>query len=359
MTRVLHLIDSLALGGAERVAVNLANEQIRAGYKAWLCATRAEGPLKEKITYTSQYIFLEKQSALDFSAFFRLVKLLRRERIEVVHAHSSSLFWGVVAKWFTGCKLVWHDHAGEWDARGKFFLQLCSLHINSICSVNKELADWSRKYLWIAPEKVHHVNHFATLNKYQDRNPGNTTNILCVANLRVQKDHLNLLAAVHQVAKSIEQKDWMVYLVGDDTDTTYKKILEDKTEALGISAIIRFAGPQADIESWLFKSHIGVLSSRSEGLPVALLEYGLAGLAVVCTDVGACKEVLGGGKYGILVPPADSAALGDALLSLLLDAGLRQRLGASLAAHTVANYSAEAAVRQLENIYREVLHRER
>jgi glycosyltransferase involved in cell wall biosynthesis len=358
MARVLHLIDSLAPGGAERVAVQLVNELNLAGHTAWLCATRAEGLLKESLAYPAQYVFLKKRRTLDLRAFFQLVKLLRAQKIDILHAHSSSVYWAVPASRLAGCKLVWHDHYGDTellDMRPLEPLKRFSRYIHRICSVNETLAAWARDHLRITPENVWQVNHYAVLKQRLERTAGDTVNILCLANFRMQKDHTNLFDALDYLAQSVGTKGWMVYLVGESKDPAYDDLLHTITGILKLTDNVRFVAAQADVTPWLFKCHIGVLSSRSEGLPVALLEYGLAGMAVVCTKVGACGEVLGGGKYGLLAPPGNSLAFGKALEKLYRDAALRQQLGAALSAHIQAQYSPEAAIRQLEQLYADVL----
>lgn len=358
MARVLHLIDSLAPGGAERVAVHLVNELNRAGHNAWLCATRAEGLLKESVAYPERYQFLQKRRSLDLPAFFRLVKLLRVQKIEVLHAHSSSVYWAVPASRLTGCKLIWHDHYGDTellDMRDLEPLKTLSRYIHRICSVNETLAAWARDHLHVAPENVWQINHFAVLRQTLERTAGDMLNILCLANFRMQKDHTNLLDALDYLAQTVGTKGWMVYLVGESKSPAYDDLLHQLTGILNLTDNVQFVGPQADVSPWLFKCQVGVLSSRSEGLPVALLEYGLAGMAVICTNVGACGEVLGGGKYGLLVPPGNGRAFGVALEKLYHDAALRQNLGAALTAHIRAAYSPEAAIRRLEQLYANVL----
>jgi glycosyltransferase involved in cell wall biosynthesis len=100
---------------------------------------------------------------------------------------------------------------------------------------------------------------------------------------------------------------------------------------------------------------IGVLSSASEGFPLALLEYGMAGLAVVATRVGKCEEVLDNGSAGVLVPPSAPRALGGAIVSLLQSPDRRRELGDRLGKLVRENYSAARAISQVLRIYGSVL----
>jgi glycosyltransferase involved in cell wall biosynthesis len=86
-------------------------------------------------------------------------------------------------------------------------------------------------------------------------------------------------------------------------------------------------------------------------LPLAALEYGAAGLAVVATAVGQVPEVLAGGDAGVLVPPASPDALRDGILDLLRSSERRQELASRLHARVATVYSADSAIRHLCSIY--------
>jgi glycosyltransferase involved in cell wall biosynthesis len=101
---------------------------------------------------------------------------------------------------------------------------------------------------------------------------------------------------------------------------------------------------------------IGVLSSASEGMPLALLEYGMNGLPAVATRVGQCAEVLDHGRAGLVVPPGASADLAEAIISLLNSPDRRASLGERLRQRTAQAYSADACVNQICGVYDRVLH---
>ena len=88
--RVLQLIDSLEVGGAERVAVNIANALSTQIDQSFLCATRKEGLLKEKALPSVNYLFLNKKRTLDYKATTTLLKYIKTNSINLIHAHTSS-----------------------------------------------------------------------------------------------------------------------------------------------------------------------------------------------------------------------------------------------------------------------------
>ncbi|MGY8885791.1 MAG: glycosyltransferase, partial [Flavobacteriales bacterium] len=98
--RVLQLIDSLETGGAERMAVNYANELADHIEASFVCATRKEGLLKMTIDSRVEYLFLKKKNTLDIRAILRLFKFVSKNKIDVIHTHSSSFFYGTILKFF-------------------------------------------------------------------------------------------------------------------------------------------------------------------------------------------------------------------------------------------------------------------
>jgi glycosyltransferase involved in cell wall biosynthesis len=98
-------------------------------------------------------------------------------------------------------------------------------------------------------------------------------------------------------------------------------------------------------------SDIGVLSSESEGFPLALIEYGQAGVAAVATDVGQCREILDHGRAGTLVPASDPQQLARALTQLLLHHRDRRRLAAALEDRVRDRYASGRLVEQICGIY--------
>ncbi len=301
--RVLQLIDSLRPGGAERMAVNTANSLEPFVNGSFLCCTRQEGLLKEELKPEVGYLFLDKKSSLDPKAILKFTKYIRKNKIDIIHAHGTSWFLGVLMKLSNKVKLVWHDHYGEsenLEARSIKVLKPLSGYFDGIISVNKVLKRWAEKTL--KAERVIHLNNFIVENGIKSPFPKlkgeiNSFKIICVGNIRPQKDHLNLLRAFEIAAAS--NRMISLHLIGEDPDTAYSKAVLEKISSSAAADRIFFYGTQKNISKILKQANLGILSSRSEGMPLALLEYGMAALPVVCTNVGQIPEVVG--NAGILV----------------------------------------------------------
>lgn len=357
---VLHLIDSLAIGGAERMAVNLCNVLASQGHQVHLCATRAGGPLQSFISPEVAFLMLGRRSALDLGAIRRLVAYIRVHRIKVVHAHSSSFFLAAIIKPLTGVKIVWHDHFGgseNLSTRPSSVLRICSVGFSWIFSVNERLIVWAREKLLLSYERVSFLPNFPALVRDSIGHLGlpglKEFRIVCAARLNPQKDHHTLVRAMQSVRAAVPQASLL--LVGFVPDDAYARSVKALIAELGLADCVHLLGPRTDMAEILFQSAIGVLSSASEGLPVALLEYGLCGLPVVCTAVGECPSVLRHGEFGHVVPPGRPDVLSKALIDLLQDPTKQQAFGAAFQGHVNENYSGPAICKSISKIYKKVL----
>jgi len=357
---VLHLVDTLAAGGAESVAVNLVNGLPRARYRLYLGTTRAEGPLAARVAADVERLRLARRGRFDPVALRRLIRQMRVADIRIIHAHGTAVFLAALAAAAPPHPiLIWHDHFGRYliESRPLWIYWLLARRLHGVVAVNESLAGWAQQRLRVRGDRVWYIPNFAALpppGAAVPHLPGVAgQRIVCVANLRRQKDHPTLVQAMARVV--VTQPAAHLLLVGAAGDAAYHAALVAQIAAAGLEAHISLLGGRDDVAALLRAATVGVLSSRSEGLPLALLEYGVAGLPVVATAVGQCPEVLEDGAAGLLVPAGQPAALAAALLRLLTDPAGRAALGARLQARVQARYSPAAVLDQVAHVYETVL----
>jgi glycosyltransferase involved in cell wall biosynthesis len=312
--RILQFIDSLAVGGAERMAVNLANLFTRKGIPNILITSREIGPLQVYVTASESLFCLEKKSTLDIIAFARLVKIAKKFKPTHLHVHDSSIYWAALLKKFLpNTTLIWHAHYGGLVGdEGRFGskIKYISSHIDLVITVNQELRNWVKRGFSDIKE-VAYIENFPDLP--QKINRGNTRpEILCLANLKTPKNHHLLIRSFAEFLKKFPH--YKLKLVGSTDDQEYVNSLKEEIAALNIQASVIFAGETLDLISSFEDAEFAVLSSDIEGLPVSLLELGLAQVPIIATWVGQCKELLGKGKFGFLTPPGDEKKLYEMLI---------------------------------------------
>jgi len=349
---VLQIIDSLEVGGAEMMAVNMANGLVDRGVESHLCATRKEGGLKVKLSSKVQYFFLTKNNLFDLRALNKLIEYVKLHRISIIHVHSTSVFFSAFLKFFCPkLKLIWHNHTGANTnlTQGlKYYALIFVLKFYcTIINVSNDLNVWSTTKIKFKDSK--YLSNFPSKNieKTTFLKSKKSKKIIIVAALRKEKKHLNLLKAYNQIKENYP--DWSLHIIGTIPKTTNTDTIKEYIEKNDLKDSVFLYGAVLDVFHVLSQADIAVLSSKSEGLPVSLLEYGLAGLPVVVTNVGECKNVVN--SFGLIVEKNNSEALFLALEQYIKDKELRQKMGENFKKHIENNYSEKIYFDKLIKIY--------
>jgi glycosyltransferase involved in cell wall biosynthesis len=169
---------------------------------------------------------------------------------------------------------------------------------------------------------------------------------MTVARLSPEKDLTSLLKAV---ARLVEQSpDFRLEIVGDGPS---RAELSSLAHSLGIEEYVAFLGDRTDVPELLRRARMFILSSKTEGLSLSLLEAMARGLPVVATRVGGTPEVVLDGTSGLLVPPGDVPALAAAIHRIWTDAGLAMSLARAARAKVERDFDIGRAVKKYEALY--------
>lgn len=351
--RIIQLIDSLDTGGAERMAVNYANALANVLPFSALVTTRKEGSLKLHVDDAVDYLFLNRQGKIGIAAIFRLKSYCRKNQVTHIHAHGSSFFTGFLLKLIhPKMSLIWHDHYGlsEFlEERQSVALKISSFFFSGIISVNSRLEDWALQQLH-AKTVIYLPNFTATEENQATETVLKGTlgkRIVCLANLREQKDHFLLLAVADKL--KISHPEWTFHFVGKDFKDVYSHQVKEAIISKSLSDQIFVYGSKNDTSNIIGQSDIAVLSSKSEGLPVALLEYGMHQKAVVVTAVGEMPLIIQNNQNGCIVASGDVEGFYEALLRLVTNNDLRKTMGIRLRQTILDNHSETAVIAKYLN----------
>jgi glycosyltransferase involved in cell wall biosynthesis len=176
--------------------------------------------------------------------------------------------------------------------------------------------------------------------------------VIMVANLRPEKGHDTLLAAVPAIAHF--QPNLEIVLVGDGP---LRSALAENIIRRGLRGRVTLAGERQDIPSLLDASDLFVLPSTSEAFPNAVLEAMASGLPVLATRVGGIPELIESGRNGVLVDPRDPSALASAAIDLIRNPERAFAMGAAARAHVHERYSFDRMVESFAQLYDSALGR--
>ena len=269
----------------------------------------------------------------------RLAHLIRSLEVDVVHTFDpTSEAYALVAVRLAGRGKVlgsrrnighWHTRASLWRTR---VLRVLGAQYVANCQATK---DFAVRHEWISESRIAVVPNPAPywallaaqssvmLPALLGVPPGEHI-VAMVATVRPIKDYSTFLRAARLV---LNQHPNTRFLAIGGQDPQYLSELENLSEELGISGQVYWTGPVDNSVSVLKHCDVGVLSSQSEGLSNALLDYAVAGIATVATDVGGNREVVEQDVTGFLVPARSPEALADRICQLLCDGALREAFG--------------------------------
>ena len=371
--RVFYLLDSLNIGGTETQAVELARRMDPSAYEVTLGCLLAKGPLLEKLQGTEVRIeeFHPNGGIDSVGGIYQLLRLtafLRRGRFDVVHTHDLwSNLMGVPAARMAGIPAIISSrrdlgHLDWYESGRRVWLRRIQNLSNVVLANANPIRDSLIADDGFAPEKVRVIHNGVDVERFSgvaaNRElmfPGSSGQklVVLVGNMHTDiKGHPWLIAAAPKVVEQFPSVRFV--FAGDGAQ---RAEFERQAGELSLSKNFMFLGRRDDIPQILRNCDIAVLPSKAEGLPNAVLEYMCAGLPVVASAVGGNAEIVRDGVTGLLVPAQDSAALANALLKLLRDPSLAQRLAKGSHEFVIKNFSFERLVREVDEMYTDLLRR--
>jgi glycosyltransferase involved in cell wall biosynthesis len=335
--RIAHVLSSFGLGGQERMAVDLARAQRAAGHQliAVSLAAPPEGPLALGFREVEiPAITVAKRRGFDITLPFRLARVFERENIEVVHTHNpQALIYGAPAGKLAGAVLVHTKHGRNPDTRRRRWLRRAAAElVDAYVAVSPSTAQVAREHRDSAEERLSVIENGIDLNAFTHGAgvrhavrdelgiPRDAWVVGTIGRLAPEKDQKVLIEAMTPLLGPKRR----LLIVGDGPE---RPALDALVEKLGVKAHVHFTGVRRDPARLLASFDVFALSSKTEGLPLVVLEAMAAALPVVSTDVGGIGDVIEHERSGFLVPPADVAKLESALGKLYRSPDLGRRIG--------------------------------
>jgi glycosyltransferase involved in cell wall biosynthesis len=337
---VAHVLPSFGLGGQEQVALQLAIGQRAAGHGvvAVALAPGPDGPMAARFAAAgiATHTVPKLGPTVDGSLPARLSALFRREGVSVVHAHNPQpLFYAAMAGKGAGAAVVYTCHGDNTGApRTLWLTRMSALWADAYVAVSPRIAALARRMQECAEYKLHVIENGVDLSAFLP-DPEARRQVRCEWNLPAEAFVIGTVGRLapdksyHRLIRAAAPllgARCRLVLVGDGSDGPSLRAL---AAAQPTAAFIHFAGVRADVARLLPAFDVFALSSRTEGLPLAVLEAMACGLPVISTAVGGVPDVVNEGVSGLLVPNGDEPALEAALASLRADPARAAALGAA------------------------------
>lgn len=355
--KILQIVPYFCFGGAEIMCENLSLALKELGHEVIAVSL---GPERTVIAGRLEQAgvrveYLDKKPGLDLKMIPRLVKLMKKERPDVVHSHLSVIKYVGLAAKLAGVKKYVHTVHSLATEEAEGPLQKISNRFYFRCgwSVPVALSPEIRKTVvdlyGMKPEQVGVVYNGVDLSRCipkEDYAAGETVNILHVGRFDAPKNHPGLLRAFRMLLE--KQPQCRLHLVGDGDS---RQEMEEKAKELGIGEKVTFHGMQSNVYPYLHGADLFVLPSLYEGIPMTIIEAMGTGLPIAASRVGGIPGLLKEGECGMLMDNDDESVF-RAMEALVTDRKLREGYGRRALENSTA-FSSRAMAEQYCEIYRQ------
>jgi glycosyltransferase involved in cell wall biosynthesis len=358
--RVMFVITSMPVGGAETSLVELVRRMERSRFQPELCCLKYFGPLGEVLAAEIPAFTGLLAHKYDFKVLWRLTRLLVQRRIDAVvtvGTGGDKMFWGRLAGWLAGVPVICSAlHSTGLPDHVEFPNRLLAPLTDAFIAVAEPHAMYLAEHEGCPAEKIFVAPNGVDVERFHPRWPNETLRRQwnldpeapvagIIAALRPEKNHEMFLYVAALVRHKMPNAQFLV--VGDGPR---RKDLEALAQSLGIADAVRFTGTRSDVPEALSLMDVVLLTSHSEANPICLLEAMAAERPVVATRVGSVGETVLEGRTGYLLPPADSQRMADRVVDLLSNRQKAAAIGRAGREHVIAHWSVERMVQGYEDL---------
>lgn len=380
--KIIRVIARLNVGGPA-IHVILLTEGINQDHYETLLVTGKEGPHEGNMLHLAEHkgvepvvipnLGRELNFVHDFFTLLKLYRLLRREKPDIVHTHTAKAgFVGRIAAILARVPVVVHTFHGHvlhgyfGSFKTKFFRiveQILARFSSVIIAVSESCRQDLIQYGISTPDHIRTIPLGLELEKFRFDKGGSRKELReewnipqdafltgIIARLVPIKRHTDLLQAIALVLP--EYPDAWFAVIGDGELRTDLVSLANE---LHISHRVVFTGFRHDTERVYHALDLTVLTSGNEGLPVTVIESLSSGTAVVATRVGGVPELIDEGRTGFIVEPGNPSLIAEGLKKALSNPAKTKEMGKLAQDETIAKYSSQRLIKDIEKLYEELL----
>lgn len=330
--KIIQIIPEFGFGGAEIMCENLSVELRRQGHEVYVVSLfNTESAITQRLCDNNVPVFyLNKKLGFDGKIIFKLVKLFKKIKPDVVHTHLYSLKYAVPACVIAGVKRRIHTvhNIAQKEATptnrkiNKIFYHYFNVVPVALSKEVKKTIEYTYK---IKPDAIPVIFNGIDLNNcvkkrsYIPKN--NRISVLHIGRFSEQKNHMGLVDAfckAHEFMPNCE-----LNLIGDGE---LKESVKQKVLEMNISNSVNFLGLQDNVYPFLNKADIFILPSNYEGIPITLIEAMGTGLPIIATKVGGVVDMLDNEQNALLIDK-DTESIYRSLIRLFENQELREQLG--------------------------------
>lgn len=361
---LLHVVWSLGIAGAEKLAYDIAVGMAGSHFRPIVCSIEHDGPLHDQLKAEGIPVYVRRPTrSLDLDLIKWLRNLIISENITVVHAHQyNPFFYSALALiGIRNVNLVYTEHGRIYPEvrnwKRMLINPLLALRVNHIVSISEKTKLAMATYDRLPERRIKVIHNGVDSRKFQSgadlakkRLELGISKGACVigtaARLEPVKNLPMMLRMFAIVVRDIPT--CVLVIAGEGSEETRLRALAAE---LGIERGLRFIGLRSDLPDILPLLDVFLLSSHTEGISVTLLEAMASGVPAVVTDVGGNPEVVVEGETGFLVPPEDVGVMADRVMKILSNRALSERMSRTSVERVTTEFSFSRMFMKYREIY--------
>jgi len=372
-SKILMLIDNFDQGGAQTLLIDLVNGLNKKKFEIIIVSLRKGTAFFDQLEDVEAQIINLSGGKYSPLKLWRLIQLIRREKVNIVHTHlTAARFLGVIAGYLGGARKIFsHDHSGDEYLRKNYFFakwllypldRILMFFTDQILAVSESNAIFNVKCKKFPTRKVTLCHNWIDADRFSpdllDRRAfrklwkisENTFVVGAVGRLSHQKGYRFLVEAAAEILNNAPGTVFVIVGAGEELQH-----LKDLVYTLEIDSAFRFPGFVSEIEKVYSAFDLFVLPSLYEPFGLVVLEAMAAGLPVVASATGGVVEIVEDRNTGILVPPGDSAALARGIADIMEH---RETVAEPMIARAKkmlqSKFDRKTAIARIESLYRDV-----
>ncbi len=357
--KVLQLLPSLHVGGVERGVVDLARAMKKRGEHAVVVSSGGELVAElQKIGVPHYALPVHKKNLTTLAMVPKLVEIIQRERIDIVHGRSRVPAWaGWLAARKAGVPFVTTCH-GYYKAHP---LSRVMGWGKKVIAISRVIARHMIDDFGVSPDRIRLVHRGVDLSQFParpaKRDRSGPLRIVNVGRLSPIKGQVEFLKSVHKMKSRLEQP-FEVLLIGSEGKgkTKYTELLQKTIKQLELESCVQMLGTRRDIAELIASSDLLVLSTLvPEAFGRVIIEAGAVGTPVLTTKLGGILDIIDHGQNGLLVEPGDIEGMASGMMEILNNPDRAAEMAANLRAKVEREFTLDQMVEKTLQVYREAL----
>jgi sugar transferase (PEP-CTERM/EpsH1 system associated) len=367
--KILHVLDSLGVGGMERVVIDVINGLDQSRFDQVVCCLSRKGDAAWRLRDGAKCIDLGKGDEADHLMALKIARVIRGEAPDIVHSQSWSGVDAAIAKLIAGgVGLVHSEHGRNYphisaEPLKRSIARRCLYHLaDAVFAISNEARDYYCRETGFPRDRMRIIPNGIDAQRIDEAGAGGAREefgigpdefvIGTVARLDATKDTITLARAFARLYFSQASSKLKLLVVGDGEQ---RMAIESFIAERGMNGAVVFTGVRHDVPRLLGAMDVFALSSLSEGMPITILEAMAARLPVVATNVGATPEMIEEGATGFLVEPKDEQALAERFARLCSNRALARQFGQAGRAVVEREYRLDSMLEKYTELYLSVL----